>query len=60
MGKFDYNQAVEELQKYRLTNERQSERVVSLGATLIRDNHTFKLGDQGSFKTTSQPKYNTN
>lgn len=47
MAKFDYIQAVEDLQKYRLTNERCSEKVATLGARLIRDNYTSKLGDQG-------------
>jgi hypothetical protein len=45
MSKFNHKEAVEELQHYRLTNERNSERVSLLGARLIRDNYTTKLGD---------------
>lgn len=38
--------AAEELQQYRMTNERSSERVSILGARLIKDKYTTKLGDQ--------------
>lgn len=41
--------AAEELQQYRMTNERSSERVSILGARLIKDKYTTKLGDQGNF-----------
>ncbi|KAI8091064.1 uncharacterized protein B0P05DRAFT_528619 [Gilbertella persicaria] len=46
MVKFNYTEAVEELQHFRLTKERSSERVASLGARLIKDGYTSKLGDQ--------------
>lgn len=46
MNKFDHVKAVEELQAFRMTNERNSERVTILGARLIKDNYTSKLGDQ--------------
>ncbi|KAI7878362.1 uncharacterized protein EV154DRAFT_486192 [Mucor mucedo] len=46
MSKFDHAQAIEDLQEYRKTNERNSERVAILGARLIKDNYTQKLGDQ--------------
>ncbi|KAI8097682.1 TPR repeat protein 35 [Halteromyces radiatus] len=46
MPRFDYTQALEELKTYRMTNERQSEKVASLGARLLRDNYTTKLGDE--------------
>ncbi|KAI9481395.1 MAG: hypothetical protein EXX96DRAFT_212751 [Benjaminiella poitrasii] len=46
MSKFNHTEAVEELQHYRLTNERCSEKVTLLGARLIKDNYVSKLGDQ--------------
>ncbi|ORZ05471.1 hypothetical protein BCR42DRAFT_337973 [Absidia repens] len=46
MPRFDYAEALEELKLYRLTNERQSEKVAGLGARLIRDNYSSKLGDE--------------
>lgn len=45
MSKFNHKEAAEELQHYRLTNERNSEKVCHLGARLIKDNYTAKLGD---------------
>lgn len=48
-NKFDHAKAVEELQQYRMTNERSSENVSILGARLIKDKYTSKLGDQGNF-----------
>lgn len=51
MSKFNHKEAAEELQHYRLTNERNSEKVCHLGARLIKDNYTVKLGD-ASKKTT--------
>jgi hypothetical protein len=47
MARFDYVKAAEELQTFRLTNERNSEYVTSIGARLIKDKYTAKLGDQG-------------
>ncbi|KAF7730080.1 ER membrane complex subunit 2 [Apophysomyces ossiformis] len=46
MPRFDYTAAVEELQHFRLTSERQSERVAALGARLIRDKQISNLGDE--------------
>ncbi|KAI9009912.1 hypothetical protein CLU79DRAFT_774454 [Phycomyces nitens] len=46
MSRFDPAAAVEELQSFRSTNERQPERVASLGARLIRDKQLSKLGEQ--------------
>ncbi|OBZ88638.1 ER membrane protein complex subunit 2 [Choanephora cucurbitarum] len=46
MPSFNYTQAVEELQQYRLTKQRSSERVAHLGAKIIKGNYTSKLGDQ--------------
>ncbi|KAI8338595.1 hypothetical protein BC941DRAFT_374061 [Chlamydoabsidia padenii] len=46
MPRFDYKEALEELKTYRLTNERRSENVAALGASLIRGNYTSKLGDE--------------
>ncbi|CAO3639711.1 unnamed protein product [Cunninghamella echinulata] len=46
MPRFDFEQVVEELKNYRTTNERQPEKVTSLGAELIRGNHTSKLGEE--------------
>ncbi|KAI7899809.1 uncharacterized protein BX663DRAFT_440415 [Cokeromyces recurvatus] len=46
MSKFNHIKAIEELQHYRLTNERCSEKVAFLGARLIKDNYISKLGDQ--------------
>lgn len=48
MSKFDHAQAIEDLQEYRKTNERNSEQVAILGARLIKDNYIQKLGDQGT------------
>ncbi|KAI8981585.1 hypothetical protein BDF20DRAFT_861901 [Mycotypha africana] len=46
MSRFDQAEAIEELQRYRLTNERSSERICQLGAKLINEKYTSKLGDQ--------------
>jgi hypothetical protein len=46
MSNYNHAEAVEELQKIRMTNERCSEQVTILGARLIKDNYTSKLGDQ--------------
>jgi hypothetical protein len=46
-NKFDHVKAVEELQQFRMNNERNSEKITILGARLIKDNYTSKLGDQG-------------
>jgi hypothetical protein len=48
MNKFDHVKAVEDLQEYRKTNERNADQVTILGARLIKDNYTAKLGDQGN------------
>lgn len=48
--KFDHGKAVQDLQQFRMTNERSSEKVAILGARLIKDNYTSKLGDQGKLK----------
>lgn len=48
MNKFDHVKAVEDLQEYRKTNERNPEQVAIRGARLIKDNYTQKLGDQGT------------
>lgn len=50
MNKFDHVKAAEELQALRMTNERNSEKVTIIGARLIKDNYTSKLGDQGKTK----------
>lgn len=52
MPRFDHTAAIEELQTFRATNERRSERVAALGACLIRDKYIAKLGDQGTYLTT--------
>ena len=46
--KFDHAKAVEELQQFRMTKERSSETIATLGARVIKDNYVSKLGDQGT------------
>ncbi|KAI8375971.1 uncharacterized protein BYT42DRAFT_572949 [Radiomyces spectabilis] len=46
MPRFDYTQALAQLQEYRISNERQPEKVASIGAELFRGQYLAKLGDQ--------------
>lgn len=46
-NKFDHVKAVQDLLQYRMNNERNSEQITVLGARIIKDNYTSKLGDQG-------------